>query len=102
MIFSRLPCDVHIYPDGTVTFSNKKLPTVKDPMTGGEASPDMAETGEGKFIQGGAGDSSNTEAESSSSARSGAQIPAHQQESDWEWDENAQKYRDGTQWVWQE
>jgi len=35
---------------------------------------------------------------------SSAAIPAHQQASGWEWDENAQRYRywDGFQWVWQE
>jgi hypothetical protein len=71
----------HIYPDGTVTCSDKKLPTVKDPMAGGEAS-------------------SSAESE----APVPAQIPAHQQASDWEWDENAQRYKywDGFKWVWQQ
>jgi hypothetical protein len=45
-------------------------------MAGAEASPDAAETGEGSSSQGGAGGLSNTEAESSSSAQSAAQIPA--------------------------
>jgi hypothetical protein len=77
---SKRATSFHYYPGtGDIRFSNSRYPPVRI-------------------------GTSNAAAESSSSAQSGAQIPAHQQASDWEWDEYAQKYKywDGTQWVWQE
>jgi len=77
---SKRATSFHYYPDtGEVRFSNSKYPPVRI-------------------------GTSNTEAESSSAAHSGAQIPAHQKASEWEWDEGAQKYRywSGVEWVWQE
>jgi hypothetical protein len=74
---SKRATSFHWYPEtGDLTFSNPKYAPVRlDP--------------------------SITVAESSSSA---GQIPAHQQASDWVWDEGAQKYRywNGFEWVWQE
>ncbi|KAL8861013.1 MAG: hypothetical protein Q9178_002526 [Gyalolechia marmorata] len=45
-----------------------------------------------------------TQAAQSSSTQPAAHIPAHQQASDWVWDENAQKYMywNGFEWVLQE
>ena len=65
-----------VYPDGTVTFAKKKFPTVEDSIA---------------------------EAEASCSTQPGAQMPAHQQAPDWEWDRCAQKYKywNGCKWVWQ-
>lgn len=77
---SKRATSFHYYPGtGDIRFSNSKYPPIRI-------------------------GTSNAAAESSSSAQSGSQIPAHQQASDWEWDENAQKYRywDGFKWVWQE
>jgi len=79
---SKRATSFHYYPEtGDVRFSNSKYPSVRI-------------------------STSNTEVASSSSstAQSGDQIPAHQQASDWVFDNDVQKYRywNGVEWVWQE
>ena len=77
---SKRATSFHYYPEtGEITFSKSRYPPIRI-------------------------DTSNSVAESSSSAQSGAQMPAHEQASDWVWDQYAQKYKywDGARWVWQE
>ncbi|KAH8727588.1 hypothetical protein GQ44DRAFT_824905 [Phaeosphaeriaceae sp. PMI808] len=66
---SKRATSFHYYPEtGDIKFSNSRYPPIRI-------------------------GTSNTTAESSSSAQSGTQIPAHEKALDWEWDESAQKYK---------